>query len=97
MDKKAFVLQILDTIADARDMAPGLKLLIQNNALDEKAIDTLAWLFRQAAATTQNQKTQKILEKSASIVENIHTKEQEEQEKDLQDLKELEQLFQNVE
>jgi hypothetical protein len=41
MDKKEFVLKILDTIQDNRDMAPGLKILVENNALDDTTIDTL--------------------------------------------------------
>gem|GEM_PF-7113429 len=41
MNKKEFVLKILDTIKDSRDMAPGLKILVENNALEAETIDML--------------------------------------------------------
>jgi len=96
MDKKEFVLRILDTIKDNRDMAPWLKLLVENNALDDKTIDTLVWVFREAAAKTENVQAKQALEKGASMVEDLHKKEETEHEQDLADLAELENMFKNI-
>lgn len=97
MDKKDFVLKILDTIKDSWDMAPGLKILVENNALDDKTIDTLVWLFREAAANTQNVRAKQALEKWADLIDNLHEKEEVEHKQDLADLAELEEMFKNIE
>lgn len=96
MDKKEFVLKILDTIKGNRDMAPGLKILVENNALDDKTIDTLVWVFREAAANTENIQAKQALAKWADLIENLHEKESVEHEKDLADLAELEEMFKNI-
>ncbi len=96
MNKKDLVLKILDVVKDTRDMAPGLKLLVENNALDDSVIDTLVSVFRQAAGQTEDIQTKQALEKSADMIQDIHTKEAIEQEKDLEDIKELEQLFKDI-
>lgn len=77
-------------------MAPGLKLLVENNALDDGVIDTLVSVFRQAASQNENQQTQQALERSADVLENIHEKEAIDQQKDIADLAELEEMFKNI-
>ncbi len=96
MGKKDFVLKILDAIKNSWDMAPGLKILVENNALDDRTIDTLVWVFRQAAANTQNVQAKQALEKWASMIEDLHQKEEVEHEHDLADLAELEEMFKNI-
>ncbi len=97
MEKRDFVIKILDAIKNSRDMAPGLKILVENNALDDKTIDTLVWLFREAAANTENIQAKQALEKWASLIENLHEKESIEHKQDLADLAELEEMFKNIE
>lgn len=97
MDKKDFVLKILDAIKNNREMAPGLKILVENNVLDDKTIDTLVWLFREAAAKTENMQAKQALEKWANLIENLHEKESVEHKQDLADLAELEEIFKNIE
>ena len=96
MDKKELVLKILDTIKNNWDMAPGLKILVENNTLDDKTIDTLVSVFRNAAATTQNAQARKALEKWASMIQDLRKKEEVEHEHDLADLAELEEMFKNI-
>lgn len=96
MEKKDFVLKILDTIKDSWDMAPGLKILVESNALDDKTIDTLVSVFREAAANTENMQAKQALEKWASMIEDLHQKEEVEHEHDLADLAELEEMFKNI-
>jgi hypothetical protein len=96
MNKKEFILKILDIVQESRDMAPGLKILLENNALDDATIDTLVWVFREAAANTENAQTKQALEKSANMLEDIHEKEAAEHQKDLADLAELEEMFKNI-
>lgn len=96
MDKKEFILNILNVTKDSRDMAPWLQALLQNNVLDDSVIDDLVLAFREAAAKTQNIKEKQALEKWATMLQDIHTKEAVEQENDLADLAELEQMFKNM-
>lgn len=96
MDKKQYVLKVLDAVKDAWDMAPWLKILVENNAIDDKVIDTLVSLFRDVAAKTTNQQAKVALEKSATLVGNLHEKEQIDHEKDLADLADLESMFKNM-
>lgn len=78
-------------------MAPGLKILLENNVLDDKTIDTLVSVFRKAAASTENIQAKQALEKWASIIENLRKKEEVDHEDDLADLAELEEMFKNIE
>jgi len=96
MNKKDFILRVLDVVESSRDMAPGLKVLIQNNALDDKTIDTLVSAFRTAAEKTESQQAKQALTQGASMIEDVHAKEAIEKEKDLQDLAELEDMFKNL-
>jgi len=96
MNKKEFVLKILDTIKDSRDMAPGLKILVENNALEAETIDMLVWVFRDAASKTENTQAKKALEKSADMIQDLHQKEIVAQEEDLADLAELESMFKDL-
>lgn len=96
MNKKDFVIKVLDAIKNNRDMAPGLKVLVENNALDDKTIDTIVSVFREAAANTQNIQAKQALQKWAALIENLHEKEAVEHEQDLADLAELEEMFKNI-
>lgn len=96
MTKKEYVLSILNAVKDTRNMAPWLKILLENDSVDDTVIDTLVKLFRDAAAKTNDQKSKMALEKSATLVENLHDKEEVEHEKDLADLAELESMFKDM-
>jgi len=53
-------------------------------------------VFREAAAKTENVQAKQALEKGASMVEDLHKKEETEHEQDLTDLAELENMFKNI-
>ncbi len=96
MHKKDFILKVLEVVESSRDMASWLKILVENNALDDKTVDTLVWVFREAATNTENMQTKQALQKWATLIQDIHQKEAIDHEKDLEDLAELEDMFKNI-
>lgn len=96
MTKKEYILKVLDAVKNARPMAPWLRILVDNNALNDQLMDSLIALFREAANKTLDQKSKAVLVKTVDILEDVKHKEEIDHENDLADLAELESMFKDV-
>ena len=56
MDKKQYVLRMLDTLQDTWPLAKGLKILINAKPLDETLIDLLITTFKETIKTIDDEK-----------------------------------------
>lgn len=96
MDKKKYLLTLLEALQKTRPMAEGLKTLIEANALNDKTLDSLLEIFKRAVnATTDTIKKEK-LEKSVAIVEKIKIAEESSKTKDTESLEDLDKLLQEL-
>ncbi len=79
MSKKDYVLRLLNALEQKWAMARWLKLLIENNHLDDSTIDALQEFFAEAIKLELNEEAQKSLLRSQEILQKLRAKEAEHQ------------------
>jgi hypothetical protein len=63
MDKKQYVLKVLDLLKDTMPLARGLIILVQNTDVDQKLVDTLISAFNESLKDIKNEAIKNKLEK----------------------------------
>ncbi|MFA6255595.1 MAG: hypothetical protein WC606_00290 [Candidatus Absconditabacterales bacterium] len=96
MSKKEYILKILDALMDKWPIAKGLKILVDGNALDDKAIDGLIDIFTKIANETKDRETQEKLQKSRNILEKLKKIEREQHLRDQKSLDELDKMIKEI-
>ncbi|MEI7478474.1 MAG: hypothetical protein WCJ81_08660 [bacterium] len=71
MSKKEFVLQILTTLQGKWSMAKDITSYINQDLLDNEAINALVELFRQMATYVKDDNAKQKLLKAATMLENL--------------------------
>lgn len=96
MNKKEYVLRMLDTLQNTRPLARGLKILVNANPLNETLIDLLITTFKDAIKTLDDQQQKASLEKASSFLEKVKAQETEAGKQDQKDINELEDMLSNI-
>jgi len=89
MDKKTFIVKLLDSFQDW-PMAQWLKYLIENGNLDDNTINVLIDMFKQAIKTVDDEKTKEKLTKWVTFLEKMKKMEEEQKLQDQKDIQNLE-------
>jgi hypothetical protein len=63
MDKKTYLLKLLNSLKDVRSLAEGFIVLIEHDAFDDEMLSVLAKALETAITTTSNKLTQMKLQK----------------------------------
>ncbi len=96
MDKKQYVLRMLDTLQDTWPLAKGLKILINAKPLDETLIDLLITTFKETIKTIDDEKQKASLQKATSFLEKVKEQEIKSREQDQKDINELESMLSSI-
>ncbi len=93
MDKKAYLLKLLDSLKDVRPLARGFIALIENDDLDEEFLVALKAALENAIRTTTDKFAQAKLQKGVSFLEHMRKIEAEKKAEDEADLAQLDELL----
>lgn len=93
MDKKEYLIKILEQLESTRNLAPWLKILVEQWNLDDSIVDILIEAVKWAIYTTKSELAKEKLEKWLSALEKMKQIEQESLEKDEKDLEELDKIL----
>lgn len=93
MDKKEYLIKILEQLESTRNLAPWLKILVQQWNLDDSILDVLIEAVKWAIYTTKSELAKEKLEKWLNALEKMKQIEQESLEQDEKDLEELDKIL----
>lgn len=93
MDKKEYLIKILEQLESTRNLAPWLKILVEQWNLDDSIVDILIEAVKWAIYTTKSELAKEKLEKWLSALEKMKQIEQESLEMDEKDLEELDKIL----
>jgi hypothetical protein len=96
MDKKQYVLRMLDTLQSIWPLARGLKLLIEAKPLDVMVIDLLITTFTETIKTIDDIQQKESLQKATNFLEKVKEQEIKSREQDQKDINELEAMLSTI-
>lgn len=96
MTKKEYILKILDALTKYWPLARGLKILIDGDALDDKAIDILVNIFAKTIDEIQDSEAKQKLQTSKNVLERLKKIEQEQHLKDKDSIDELDAMIKEI-
>ena len=89
MTQKAYILKLLTALENTRSLAPGLKLLVEQDALEEDLVDHLTEIFKQAVEETNNAQEQERLQKWVDFLQTLKLEEAQDNQGTQQDIEKL--------
>lgn len=93
MDKKQYVLTILEKLSQEWDIALWLHRIVSQYPISDTTLEALLLMFASAAKSVSNVATQKKLQTSLEIIQKIKQKEMDEK---IQNDAELESMLQDI-
>jgi hypothetical protein len=96
MDKKTYVIKILELIRDSFPLADGLILLIKNHGISDKLLDSLITSFEKSLEVIGDQETRSKIIKSRDFLKELKKQELEDKQKDHEDIQKLEDMINNI-
>ncbi|MFA7298297.1 MAG: hypothetical protein WC010_01500 [Candidatus Absconditabacterales bacterium] len=96
MNKKDYILKVLDATMDYFPLARGLKILISGEALDDTAIDTLVSILAKTINEIHDNEVKRKLEKSIDFLEKLKAIEQQSHLKDDKSIGMLDDMLKNI-
>ncbi len=96
MTRKEYLIKILSFLEKDWPVATGLKILIQEDALDTATLDTVQKILDDAIEKTKDQKEKNKLMKIKAHLDELQQREQEERAMEEQDLLDLEAELANL-
>ncbi len=96
MNKKDYILKVLDATMDYFPLARWLKILISWEALDDTTIDTLVDILSKTIAEIGDGEVKRKLQKSKEFLEKLKSIEQESHIQDEKDIEILENMLKNI-
>lgn len=96
MNKKDYILKLLDALQPYWPLARGLKILVTGNALDDQTIDALMDMFTKNIETINDAVAKEKLSTSKDFLEKLKQVEREQHVKDEADLKELDEMLKTI-
>lgn len=89
MTKKEYLLKILENLEPVRDLASGLKVVVEQWALWDDVLDTLIWAVESGIHSARSEVSKVKMKKGLDVLQRMK---QMEEQSALQDEKELAQL-----
>lgn len=89
MDKRSFLIRLLYKLESERKPAKWIRLIVQNEFLDNHKIDKIIQLINNTISEIKDSKLKDKLVKSVNYLEKLKQKEKEERERENQELEEL--------
>jgi len=71
MNKKEYILKILNALLDARPLAQDLKVLVNSGTLNDESIDALVNIFQKTIQDLKGSQNKEKLEKSMELVQKV--------------------------
>lgn len=96
MDKKEYVLKLLDSFKDSMPLARWLMVLIKDSNVDEKLIDVLIQSFKDSLKDMKDGELKDKLEKWKDFLEEMQRREADSKKLDEEDIKHLDELMANM-
>jgi len=96
MDKKEYVIKILELIRDSFPLADGLILLIKNHGISDKLLDSLITSFEKSLEEIEDEEKKSKISKSKDFLEELKKQELEDKQKDHEDIQKLEDMINNI-
>lgn len=96
MDKKTYVLKVLDLLKDSMPLARGLIVLVKNMDIDETFLNTLIKSFQDSIDKVSDENTKSKLQQSKNFLEELKKREANEKALDEQDLEHLDDMLANI-
>lgn len=93
MDKRDCISLVLDKLSAYRPMAKWLKVLLNQDKLDDKTIQGLIAVFEQSIKEATDKKQKDKLQSSLDIIKKIHSQEDQDR---LEIDKDLDQMLKNI-
>ena len=93
MDKKAYVLKMLEILQNTRPLARWLSILVQSNEVDDTIIELLINTFQESIKGIENQAQKESLQKATTFLETLKAKESEDKKQDDLDIQKMETLL----
>ncbi len=96
MDKKTYVLKVLELVKDTMPLARWLIILLKDVDLDDAFLDTLIQSFQEAIDQIEDDDVKQQLIKSKNFLEALKLEEAEERKLDEEYLKHLDEMLANI-
>ncbi|HKL43802.1 MAG TPA: hypothetical protein VJ892_00820 [Candidatus Absconditabacterales bacterium] len=96
MDKKIYVIKILELIKDSFPLADGLILLIKNHGISDKLLDSLISSFEKTLGEIEDEEKKSKIIKSRDFLKELKKQEIKDKEKDHEDIQKLEDMIKNI-
>ena len=95
MAKKEYLIRVLEKLESVRDLAPGLKILVENGALWDDTIDTLISAIESSIHSARSEITRMKMKKWLDTLTRMKKFEQQSAMQDERELVELDNLIDN--
>lgn len=95
MTKKDYILKLMDALMGYWPLARGMKILIEGNALNDEAVDSLVDIFSKTIDAVNDKVVKEKLEKSKEYLENLKKIERNAEEQDKKDIQKLDEMLKN--
>ncbi|MFZ2151111.1 MAG: hypothetical protein WAZ12_05355 [Candidatus Absconditicoccaceae bacterium] len=96
MDKKEYILRMLDILQNTWPLARGLRLLVESNNVNDDIIDILINTFQETIKNIQDNIVKDKLKNASSFLQELKQREIEEKANDESDIAKLEELLANI-
>jgi len=96
MNKKEYILKVLDALIEYRPLARGLKILVNGNALDDTTIDSLVDIFGKTIEEINDGEAKQKLKKWKDVLEQLKKIEREQHLRDQKSLDELDEMIKEI-
>lgn len=93
MDKKAYVLKMLEALQTTWPLAKWLMILVESNGVNEVIINLLITTFEESIKGIQDETAREKLEKASSFLQILKEREEEDKKNDALDIQKMESLL----
>ena len=96
MNKKEYILTLLNALLDTWPLAKGLKILVESGNLDDKTIDALVDIFKEVIKTVSDKSKKAKLQKGLDFLQKVKEAEMKAKEEDHKDLANLDKMLEGI-
>jgi len=96
MTKKEYIFKVLDKLSEYRPIARWLKVLLNQDRLDDKQISWLLTIFENTIKEVSDKTKKDKLQKSMDAIKKFQSLEKEQEKKDAKDIQELDKMLENI-
>ena len=96
MNKKDYVIKVLNMVKDTMPIARWLIVLLDNSNIDENFLNILIDSFQDSINKIEDKKSRVLINKSKMFLENLKNKENEDKKLDEKDIEDLDKMLANI-